>query len=449
MSEIQSAMVIEAVTHYKKKLLRHIDDDKSDVVLHCLAKLDRVPMTIEILQETGVGRVVNQLKKSTDPDSQVAEEAKNIVRKWKEIVSSQEEEEERMNAEQQAADSKGEGNTEEEAPTSSGPDDLEEEKLVPHDDSGSDIGPPTLEPQINSPPRKISKSSKHSSSKEKKHEKSDARTEKSHDGKVHQSRHRDDVKHKSHSVDKSASRSDKVKKQPTDDKNKEHKSKHKASKSHNELNMSRDLSKEGEGKRSESTERNGISRHSSSHHRDKSHRSSESNSSSSVSNHKRREKNKDKSSQSSQKNVSSENKGMFENAMLGADNVLSNKKSSNTRNGSEKDSIGYSNKSFENVQNPTDHPYRQTTSHGMNGNSLVNVSVPKDINPNYRPMNISNGAPSSSIQPHKLVNDLTDGYSGKKKMTRTQVYSGGGRRCVSYININIDIIITIKKWPQI
>ena len=82
MSDTQTAMVIEAVTHYKRKLLRHANDEKGDVVLHCLAKLDRVPMTIEILQETGVGRVVNQLKKSTDPDSQIADEAKNIVRKW-------------------------------------------------------------------------------------------------------------------------------------------------------------------------------------------------------------------------------------------------------------------------------------------------------------------------------------------------------------------------------
>ncbi len=114
MSDAQAAMVIEAVTHYKKKLLRHVNDEKADVVLHCLAKLNRVPMTIEVLQETGVGRIVNQLKKSTDPESQVAEDAKNIVRKWKEIVSNQEEEERVNAANRKPFDTKGHGNREEE-----------------------------------------------------------------------------------------------------------------------------------------------------------------------------------------------------------------------------------------------------------------------------------------------------------------------------------------------
>ena len=150
MSDTQTAMVIEAVTHYKRKLQRHANDETGDVVLHCLAKLDRVPMTIEILQETGVGRIVNQLKKSTDPDSQIADEAKNIVRKWKEIVQSQEEEEERMNVDQQPEGSNRGANSEEDANTSSGPEDLEEANSLPKEDSGSDIGPPTLEPQINS-----------------------------------------------------------------------------------------------------------------------------------------------------------------------------------------------------------------------------------------------------------------------------------------------------------
>ena len=60
MSDNQTAMVIEAVTHYKRKLQRHANDETGDVVLHCLAKLDRVPMTIEILQETGVGQYIKE-----------------------------------------------------------------------------------------------------------------------------------------------------------------------------------------------------------------------------------------------------------------------------------------------------------------------------------------------------------------------------------------------------
>merc|ERR1711890_198665 len=98
-------------------------------------------------------------------------------------------------------------NTEEEVNTSSGPEDLEEEKSVPHDDSGSDMGPPTLEPQIDSSPNKISKSSKHSSSKER-HKEKNNRTEKSHDTKSNKSKGRDhDGKNKTHKEEKSYSRS--------------------------------------------------------------------------------------------------------------------------------------------------------------------------------------------------------------------------------------------------
>ena len=439
MSDTQTAMVIEAVTHYKKKLIRHLHDEKGDVVLHCLAKLDRVPMTIEILQETGVGRIVNQLKKSTDPDSQVADEAKNIVRKWKEIVSSQEEEEERMNSEHQAPDSRGETNTEEDANTSSGPEDLEEEKSVTRDDSGSDMGPPTLEPQIDSTPNKTSKPSKHSSVKERTKEKSNIRTEKSHDTKSHENKGRShEGKMKVPKEEKTSSRSDKTKKHSADDKLKEHKSKHKSSKSHNEPRSSRDLSKEGENRKNGQMDKNGISKTSSSHHREKIHHSSEPNSCSSVSNHKKTEKHKEKSLHSSHENASVENKGMFETAMLGADVGLNNKKSSKVKNGSEKSTTCYTNESFEDIGSRPDklsRPIKDKSMDGdrINGNSLVNLNVPKDINPNYRPTNTLNGTTSSSTLPSTMILD-TDSYMGKKKMIKTKVYSGGARRFVTQTN---------------
>ena len=86
-----SSSAIEAVVHYRKKLERHMDDPDPSVMLHCLSKLDRVPMTIDILQETGVGKLVNSLKKKSAPDSDVASKAKAIVRKWKDLVASHEE----------------------------------------------------------------------------------------------------------------------------------------------------------------------------------------------------------------------------------------------------------------------------------------------------------------------------------------------------------------------
>merc|ERR1719283_634654 len=51
-------------------------------------------MTFDILQETEVGRVVNGLKRRSDLDVEVADLAKTIVKKWKDIVANHEEREE-------------------------------------------------------------------------------------------------------------------------------------------------------------------------------------------------------------------------------------------------------------------------------------------------------------------------------------------------------------------
>lgn len=84
--------VCEAINHYKRKMERHPDD--SQVLLHSLNKLNRVKVTIATLQETGIGKVVNALKKHEE--DQVAEMAKELVLKWKDIVAKEEEEEEQQ-----------------------------------------------------------------------------------------------------------------------------------------------------------------------------------------------------------------------------------------------------------------------------------------------------------------------------------------------------------------
>lgn len=50
-----------------------------------LAALDAVPMTIEMLSETGLGKAVNKLRKS---QSSVAAVARNLYEKWKALASS-------------------------------------------------------------------------------------------------------------------------------------------------------------------------------------------------------------------------------------------------------------------------------------------------------------------------------------------------------------------------
>merc|ERR1712051_280779 len=77
------------IEHYKKKLLRHIEDP--DTVLYCLKKLDAVPVTIEILQDSEVGKVVNRLKKRTDTTPDVISSSKALVEKWKELVKNADE----------------------------------------------------------------------------------------------------------------------------------------------------------------------------------------------------------------------------------------------------------------------------------------------------------------------------------------------------------------------
>jgi hypothetical protein len=69
----------EAVLHYKRKLSRHLDDDSPEIVLHCLDKLEQIPVNISILQDTGIGKVVNHLKKSDNADESIIEKARSIV----------------------------------------------------------------------------------------------------------------------------------------------------------------------------------------------------------------------------------------------------------------------------------------------------------------------------------------------------------------------------------
>ena len=82
----------EAVLHYKRKLSRHLDDDTPDIALHCLDKLAQIPVNVSILQDTGIGKVVNRLKKSDNADESIIEKARAIVQKWRDIVENEEEE---------------------------------------------------------------------------------------------------------------------------------------------------------------------------------------------------------------------------------------------------------------------------------------------------------------------------------------------------------------------
>lgn len=56
-------------------------------ILHCISKLSNLPVTVQHLQETGVGRTVNALRKY---DGGIGDAAKALVAKWKAMVANEE-----------------------------------------------------------------------------------------------------------------------------------------------------------------------------------------------------------------------------------------------------------------------------------------------------------------------------------------------------------------------
>lgn len=74
--------VIEKIRHYQRNLEKCCDDE--DRILHCISKLYKLPVTVQHLQETGVGRTVNGLRKF---DGNIGDAAKALVFKWKVMVA--------------------------------------------------------------------------------------------------------------------------------------------------------------------------------------------------------------------------------------------------------------------------------------------------------------------------------------------------------------------------
>ena len=62
-------------------------------ILHCLTKLYKLPISVQHLQETGIGRTVNSLRKY---DGEVGVAAKALVTKWKNMVASEQSDEENV-----------------------------------------------------------------------------------------------------------------------------------------------------------------------------------------------------------------------------------------------------------------------------------------------------------------------------------------------------------------
>nr|XP_022901595.1 transcription elongation factor B polypeptide 3-like [Onthophagus taurus] len=76
--------LIEAIEHYQRNLNRGLKDDNTAKLLHCIFKLSNLPITVGHLEETGVGRTVNAMRKM---EGKVGDASRELVNKWKLMVS--------------------------------------------------------------------------------------------------------------------------------------------------------------------------------------------------------------------------------------------------------------------------------------------------------------------------------------------------------------------------
>ncbi|KAJ6646830.1 Transcription elongation factor B polypeptide 3, partial [Pseudolycoriella hygida] len=70
--------IVEAIKHYQRRIDRSLEN--KEALLHCLQKLNKLPIDVKYLEETKVGRTVNNLRKH---DGEVGFAATELVAKWK------------------------------------------------------------------------------------------------------------------------------------------------------------------------------------------------------------------------------------------------------------------------------------------------------------------------------------------------------------------------------
>lgn len=77
--------VVEKIQHYQRNIKKCCNDE--DKMLYYIQKLYTLPVTVQHLQDTGVGRTVNALRKY---EGGVGDAAKALVAKWKAMVADEE-----------------------------------------------------------------------------------------------------------------------------------------------------------------------------------------------------------------------------------------------------------------------------------------------------------------------------------------------------------------------
>ncbi|XP_030756800.1 transcription elongation factor B polypeptide 3 isoform X1 [Sitophilus oryzae] len=244
MSESEKRL-INAIKHYQDSLDRHANSGTSEKLLHAIDKLSRLPIKVCHLEETGVGRTVNALKKV---GGTVGENARILVDKWKSMVKGEEEAEQELEKENEA------DNDEAESPDD---EDAGESLQICENETGSD-----LEKEAEKSEEDTDKHQRTPSKKDSKYKEKESKSKE---------RHKNQSK-RSHSSDDSSSSDEETK-----HKSKSHKSHHKSSKSSRKSSSS-DSNSESDSDESNS-DRKSASRKSRSRKSSSSSESSESESS--------------------------------------------------------------------------------------------------------------------------------------------------------------------------
>lgn len=75
------------VLRIKKELEKTIPNNDTKRALELLRSLESVPMTLDLLQTTHIGKTVNKIRKAVD-NNEVISMSKSMVKKWKKLLSS-------------------------------------------------------------------------------------------------------------------------------------------------------------------------------------------------------------------------------------------------------------------------------------------------------------------------------------------------------------------------
>uniref|UniRef100_A0A8W7Q2B7 TFIIS N-terminal domain-containing protein n=1 Tax=Anopheles coluzzii TaxID=1518534 RepID=A0A8W7Q2B7_ANOCL len=85
--------IVDIINHYQTSINKSLNDTAR--IVHCIGKLYKLPISVRHLQDTGIGRTVNSLRKY---DGEVGVAAKALVTKWKAMVAAEESDDNTGNA---------------------------------------------------------------------------------------------------------------------------------------------------------------------------------------------------------------------------------------------------------------------------------------------------------------------------------------------------------------